>query len=229
MRRRVTEPFQAPRQAKETTGTVRRSARQTDIKTNEKPTIIPFRKGIRMMIEREAGEMSIHGEVLRWSSGSDEQEISKAKNSTVNVDSDSEEPTEFGVVWERYDANNKKDGITKPLEVVLESEEERASSWSSADNPSRSNEKDEAPPSVASSPHLSEFEALLERLEHAKKVAGNGSNCYVFCDNTCGLSLFYFFPHVDRTVPEPGGRWDVALSAERSAWRQANGLASGPT
>jgi hypothetical protein len=29
--------------------------------------------------------------------------------------------------------------------------------------------------------------------------------------------------------PVPGGRWDVALAAERSAWRQANGLASGPT
>jgi hypothetical protein len=27
----------------------------------------------------------------------------------------------------------------------------------------------------------------------------------------------------------PGGRWDVALAAERSAWRQANGLALGPT
>jgi hypothetical protein len=29
--------------------------------------------------------------------------------------------------------------------------------------------------------------------------------------------------------PVPGGRWDVALAAERSAWRQANGLASGST
>ncbi len=39
----------------------------------------------------------------------------------------------------------------------------------------------------------------------------------------------FFFSHVDGMVPVPGGRWDVALAAERSAWRKANGLASGPT
>jgi hypothetical protein len=35
--------------------------------------------------------------------------------------------------------------------------------------------------------------------------------------------------HSPTKEPEPGGRWDVALAAERSAWRQANGLVSGPT
>jgi hypothetical protein len=77
MRRRVTEPFQAPRQAKETTGTVRRSVRQTDKMTNDKPTIIPFRKGIKLMSEREANECARHGEVLRWSSDSDHEEVCK--------------------------------------------------------------------------------------------------------------------------------------------------------
>jgi hypothetical protein len=173
MRRRVTEPFQAPRHAKETTGTVRRSARQTDKNTNDKPTIIPYNKGIRMMSEREANECARHGEVSRWSSDSDENEDKKAKNTTVNVDSDtsSEEPTEFGVVWERYDANNKLDGSTKPVEVVIEIEDDRPNSSSSAESPSRSNGKDVAPPSAASSPHLSEFEALLERLQNEKNVA----------------------------------------------------------
>ncbi len=46
------------------------------------------------MSEREADEVARHGEVLRWSSDSDED---KAKDNA----SDSEEPTEFGVVWER--------------------------------------------------------------------------------------------------------------------------------
>jgi len=90
------EPFRAPREAKQTTATVRRSARQTDKKTNDEPTIIPFRKGIKLMSQREADECARHGEVLRWSSDSDENEDKKGKNTTVNVDSDSEEPTEFG-------------------------------------------------------------------------------------------------------------------------------------
>ena len=37
------------------------------------------------------------------------------------------------------------------------------------------------------------------------------------------------FSLVDVMEPVPGGRWDAALAAERSAWRQANGLASGPS
>jgi hypothetical protein len=47
------------------------------------------------MSEREADEVARHGEVLRWSSDSDED---TAKD---NDSDDSEEPTEFGVVWER--------------------------------------------------------------------------------------------------------------------------------
>jgi hypothetical protein len=159
------EPFRASREATATTGTVRRSARQTDKKTNDKPTIIPFRKGIKLISAREADECATHGEVLRWRSDSDEDEVSKSKNRTGHVDSDSEEPTEFGVVWERYDVNTNKDGSTKPVEVLIEIEEDRSKSWSSAESPSRSNDKVEAPPSAACSPHLSEFEALLERLE----------------------------------------------------------------
>ncbi len=37
----------------------------------------------------------------------------------------------------------------------------------------------------------------------------------------------FLLPHVAEMEPQPGGRWDVALAAERSAWRRANGLASG--
>ena len=171
MRRRVSEPFQAPRQAKETTGNVRRSARQTDKTTHDKPTIIPFRKGIKLMSEREANKCARHGEVLRWSSDSDENEDKKGKNTTVNVDSDSEEPTEFGVVWERYDEINKQDGSTKQVEVVIDIEDDKPKASSTAESPSRGNGKDVAPPSAASSPHLSEFEALLERLQNEKNVA----------------------------------------------------------
>jgi hypothetical protein len=47
MKRRVMEPFRAPRVAKETSDIVRRSARQTDKKPNDKPHIVPFRKGIK--------------------------------------------------------------------------------------------------------------------------------------------------------------------------------------
>ncbi len=183
------EPFREPREAKQTTATVRRSARQTDKQTNDKPTVVPYRKGIKMMSQREADECARHGEVLRWSSDSDEDEVSKAKKRTVHLDSDSEEPTEFGVVWERYDENYNKDGSTKPLAIVIESEEDRSNALSLQESPSRLKDKDEAPPCAACSPHLSEFEALLERLEHENPKTG--LNFYASCCSTLGLSICF--------------------------------------
>jgi hypothetical protein len=178
------EPFRAPREAKQTTATVRRSARQTDKKTNDEPTVIPFRKGIKLMSQREADECARHGEVLRWSSDSDEDAVSKAKKRTVHLDSDTEEPTEFGVVWERYD---------EPVAIVIEREKDPSNAWSSTHSPSRVKDKDEAPPSAAGSPHLSEFEALLERLEHEKNAPKKGINLYASCLSTSRLTISFYF------------------------------------
>ncbi len=90
--------------------------------------------------------------------------------------------------------NNKQDGSTKQVEVVIDIEDDKPKASSTAESPSRGNGKDEAPPSAASSPHLSEFEALLERLQNEKKGATNGSNFYVLCYITCVLSIFFYCP-----------------------------------
>jgi hypothetical protein len=77
----------------------RRSPRRTG-KQDKEVHSIPFKKGIKMMSEREADECAEHGEVLRWSRPTDsgEDQYPQMQNETV----ESEEPTEFGVVWERF-------------------------------------------------------------------------------------------------------------------------------
>jgi hypothetical protein len=45
--------------------------RDMQVRTEQVPHVIPFIPGIRMMSDREATEMSRHGEVLRWSSDED--------------------------------------------------------------------------------------------------------------------------------------------------------------
>ncbi len=55
------------------------------------PLFNPYPRGIKLMSAREADEMARHGEVVRWSSDSDEEKIKDS-------DSDSEEPTDFGVM-----------------------------------------------------------------------------------------------------------------------------------
>ncbi len=75
----------------------RRSPRRTG-KQDKEVHSIPCRKGIKLMSEREANEMSVHGEALRWSTDSGEDEYPQLPRETV----ESEEPTEFGVVWERF-------------------------------------------------------------------------------------------------------------------------------
>ncbi len=56
-----------------------------------------------MMSPRESVEMAEHGEVLSWSPDSGEDEYPQQEVQSVQQDTaDSEEPTEFGVVWERF-------------------------------------------------------------------------------------------------------------------------------
>jgi hypothetical protein len=54
--------------------TPRRSPRKTGKHDTEKVHSIPYKKGIKMMSEREASECAEHGEVLRWSTDSGEDE-----------------------------------------------------------------------------------------------------------------------------------------------------------
>ncbi len=75
----------------------RRSPRRTG-NTDKEVHSIPCRKGIKVMSEREANECAQHGEVLRWSTDSGEDEYPQLQQEEV----ESEEPTEFGVVCERF-------------------------------------------------------------------------------------------------------------------------------
>jgi hypothetical protein len=98
---------------------------------------------------------------LIWSSDSDEDKVSKENNVTVHVDSDSEEPTEFGVVWGRYDKNNMRQDSTKIVEIVEKSAKDRTNPWRPAESPSRNTDKDEAVPGEAPSPHLASLNSKL--------------------------------------------------------------------
>ena len=75
----------------------RRSPRRTSTQDKEVHSI-PCRKGIKLMREREVNECAQHGEVLRWSTDSGEDEYPQLQHEAV----ESEEPTEVGVVWERF-------------------------------------------------------------------------------------------------------------------------------
>jgi hypothetical protein len=77
---------------------------------------IPCRKGIKLMSQREeANECAEHGEVLRWSTDSGEDEYPQVTVETVDkAASDSEEPTEFGVVWERFVIRETQDVLELP-------------------------------------------------------------------------------------------------------------------
>ncbi len=87
---KVMRPFRPPRQS------IERPARAepTD-QTNPEPQVIPYIKGIKMMSYREALECSEHGEVLRWSSDSDGEQVTLREKASVyglngNVISDSD-------------------------------------------------------------------------------------------------------------------------------------------
>ena len=80
----------------------RQSPRRKD-KQEKEVHSIPCKKGIKMMSERESDEMAQHGEVLRWSTESSDNEYPQIDvQAAALATSDSEEPTEFGVVWERF-------------------------------------------------------------------------------------------------------------------------------
>ncbi len=64
------------------TGATRRSPRVQG-KQDKEVHSIPCRKGIKLMSEREANECSEHGEVLRWSTDSGEDEYPQVTVQTV--------------------------------------------------------------------------------------------------------------------------------------------------
>jgi hypothetical protein len=101
---------------------------------------IPYKKGIKMMSEREVDECAEHGEVLRWSTDSGEDVYPQPVLESVHLQaSDSEEPAEFGVVWERFviqetDAMGGWDPTTR-LEITTRSNDSVGISASNATSP----------------------------------------------------------------------------------------------
>ena len=92
------QPFRAPRN---------RSQKKSEItsgKNEAEVHVVPYIRGLRMMSDREATEVAQHGEVLRWSSDSEGEDEGGSKKTDCDVpeEVESEEPTEFGVVWERF-------------------------------------------------------------------------------------------------------------------------------
>ncbi len=95
--RQCARPFKAPRsvtkdkgnkedsEIQEITGT--ENARDIEGRQDEEPHVIPYIKGIKIMSEREATECAEHGEVLRWSTDS-EQEQTKDKPDQTTPESD---------------------------------------------------------------------------------------------------------------------------------------------
>jgi hypothetical protein len=135
---------------------------------------IPCRKGIKLMSQREANECAEHGEVLRWSTESDEDEYPQVTVQTVEqAASDSEEPTEFGVVWERFVIRETEDNLGVPttggLEITSRTEDSVGIRGSTACSPTATSKitvEDE-------SPILSEYESdgFLSRRKSMSKRA----------------------------------------------------------
>jgi hypothetical protein len=100
MKRKVMQPFRAPRQHNAKSSPTRQSPRR-QAKQDQEIQDVPNKKGIKMMSYREALETSTYGEVLRWSSESEgEVEETAPKTNKAQKDTtDSEEATELGVVW----------------------------------------------------------------------------------------------------------------------------------
>ena len=86
-------PFRAPREAHErprriwTDSEAQERIQQQNLRALEArrlaipPLFNPYPRGIKLMSEREANEVARHGEVLRWSSDSDEEDIGMSKGS----------------------------------------------------------------------------------------------------------------------------------------------------
>jgi hypothetical protein len=112
------------------------------------------------MSEREANECSEHGEVLRWSTDSSEDEYPQLPCETE----ESEEPTEFGVAWERFVIRETEDmhgGLPTTGSVISTATHDTTGICSSNEASSST-----APPIVTEqSPCMSEYESegYLER------------------------------------------------------------------
>jgi hypothetical protein len=133
---------------------------------------IPYKKGLRLMSEREASECATHGEVLRWSSDSGEDEVCPQPTLQLVQEEalDSEGPTEFRGVWERVvqqDSNDVAgDTPTRTVEVGTRGSDVVGNKVMNA-----------VSPITAVSPCLSEFESpgflsrrkALSRQAKAKK------------------------------------------------------------
>ena len=161
------QPFRAPR---------KRSQKKSEItsgKCEAEVHVVPYIRGLRMMSDREATEVAQHGEVLRWSSDSEGEDEGGPSKTDCNVadEGDSEEPTEFGVIWERFvvpeteacdieRTGEDSDGKTERDEVhgngsdwTIEARKERVV-VDLEHNPMTS--------STSASPSMEEFETFLE-------------------------------------------------------------------
>ena len=159
--------------------TIRRSPRRKG-KQDSKVHVVPYKKGIKMMSEREVQEVTDHGEVLRWSedSGPDVEEAS------------SEDETQFGVVWERFviketeedaiertgeESNNAIERTGEETDGTTDREDLNADGtrWRIEARVQRAASipvNDESASSHASSPCLSEFEEFLSKAQKSKQA-----------------------------------------------------------
>jgi hypothetical protein len=159
--------------------TIRRSPRRKG-KQDSKVHVVPYKKGIKMMSEREVQEVIDHGEVLRWSedSGPDVEEAS------------SEDETQFGVVWERFviketeedaiertgeESNNAIERTGEDIDARTDRDDVNADDgtrWRIEARVERAASIpviDESASSHASSPCLSEFEEFLSKAQKSTR------------------------------------------------------------
>jgi hypothetical protein len=136
------------------------------------------------MSEREATECARYGEVQRWSTDSE-------VDVECEDDGESEEPTEFGVVWERHVIKETEEAEMDPIGTDLEGQMEQphhdvvlrdGEEWMLEARKERTESPDAIIPNEASqvpSPSLSDFEAFLDELESERhnfpKATSNAS------------------------------------------------------
>ncbi len=111
MQDKVMRPFRPPREVKERAPPVRRSPRK-GAKPDNVTHVIPLKKGFKGMSEREAQETAGFREVLRWNTDSGSEGCCEH---TV----DSEEPTAFGLVYDRYIITEAENSEKEPSVVKL--------------------------------------------------------------------------------------------------------------
>ena len=169
MKRQVMNPFRAPRQAG---------------KKDTKVHVVPYIKGLKLMSEREATECARYGEVQRWSTDSE-------VDVECEDDGESEEPTEFGVVWERHVIKETEEAEMDPIGADMEGQKEQphhdvvvrdGEQWMLEARKERTESPGANVPNEASqvpSPSLSDFEAFLDELESERhnfpKATSNAS------------------------------------------------------